>query len=212
MICRFIAEHKARSGVASICRALSAQGSEIAPRTYDAWAVRAPSKRALWDTAVTEVLTGYYDPDQHGRRQPEASYGSLKMWAHLNRTGIRVARCTVERLMKANGRRGVTRTKKVRTTIADPAATPGPGPGQPPLHHAGAEPAAGRGPHLRAPGHRHVCYTVFVIDSFAARIVGWECSASKHTAFIERPSPSLGAPSSEPLETRLGRCARSAWR
>jgi putative transposase len=47
VICRFIAEHKARFGVAPICRALSAHGCTIAPRTYYAWAVRAPSKRAL---------------------------------------------------------------------------------------------------------------------------------------------------------------------
>ncbi len=44
------------------------------------------------------------------------------MWAQLNREGIEVARCTVERLMRANGWRGVTRTNRVRTTVADPAA------------------------------------------------------------------------------------------
>jgi putative transposase len=88
--------------------------------------VRAPSKRALWDTTITEVLAVHYEPDQHGRRRPEALYGALKMWAQLHRDGIQVARCTVERLMKANGWRGVTRAKKVRTTIADPAATRAP--------------------------------------------------------------------------------------
>jgi transposase InsO family protein len=40
----------------------------------------------------------------------------------MQRQGITVARCTVERLMRANGWRGVTRRKKVRTTMADPAA------------------------------------------------------------------------------------------
>ena len=38
----------------------------IAPRTFHAWAVRAPSKRALWDATITEVLAGYYEPDEHG--------------------------------------------------------------------------------------------------------------------------------------------------
>jgi putative transposase len=117
VICRFIAEHKARFGVAPICAALSAHGCKIAPRTYYAWAVRAPSKRSLWDTTVTEVLAGYYQLDQRGHRKPEALYGSVKMWAHLNRSGIEVARCTVERLMKANGWCGVTRVKKIRTTV-----------------------------------------------------------------------------------------------
>jgi len=183
LICRFIAEHKARFGVASICRALSAQGCKIAPRTYYAWAVRAPSRRALWDTTVT---AGYYEPDEPGRRRPEALYGAVKMWAHLRREGIEVARCTVERLMKVNGWRGVTRTKKVRTTIADPAATRAPD-------------LVNRQFAVQAPNMLLVAdftyvrlatgsfvYTAFVIDAFAGRIVGWECSTSKHTAFVER--------------------------
>jgi putative transposase len=78
VICAFITEHKARFGVAPICRALTAHGCQIAPRTYYAWAKRAPSKRALWDTAVTEILAGYYEPDEHGRRAPESLYGAVK--------------------------------------------------------------------------------------------------------------------------------------
>jgi len=122
VICGFIAEHKARFGVAPICRVLTAHGCQIAPRTYYAWASRAPSKRALWDTAITQVLAGFYEPDEHGKRKPESLYGSLKMWAHLQREGIEVARCTVERLMRENGWQGVVRAKKVRTTVPDPAA------------------------------------------------------------------------------------------
>lgn len=71
-----------------------------ATRTYYAWAVRAPSRRALWDTTVTELLAGCYEPDKHGERRPEALYGALKMWAYLNRERVDVARCTVERLNK----------------------------------------------------------------------------------------------------------------
>jgi putative transposase len=82
----------------------------------------APSARVLWDTVITEVLAGYYEPDEHGRYKPESLYGATRMWAHLHRQGITVARCTVERLMRAHGWQGVTRRKKVRTTVADPAA------------------------------------------------------------------------------------------
>lgn len=46
------------------------------------------------------------------------------MWTHLQREGIPVAKSTVERLMRANGWQGVRRQKKVRTTIAAPAAEP----------------------------------------------------------------------------------------
>jgi hypothetical protein len=122
LICEFIASRRQEYGVTPICRALGVLGVQIAPRTYRAHLARPPSKRALWDAAITEVLAGHYEPDEQGRRPPECLYGATKMWAQLNREGIEVARCTVERLMRANGWRGVTRTKRVRTTVADPAA------------------------------------------------------------------------------------------
>src|SRR5262249_61757733 len=101
--------------------ALRAQGIAIAPRTYWARRSAAPGKRALWDTAVTEILAGIYEPDGNGRRPPESLYGTVKMWAHLNRRGIPVAKCTVERLKRARGRRGGPRGRPVRPTIACPA-------------------------------------------------------------------------------------------
>lgn len=64
---------------------------------------------------VTEILAGYYEPDAHGSRRPESLYGAAKMWAHLQRQGNPAAKCTVERLMRAHGWRGVRRVKKVRT-------------------------------------------------------------------------------------------------
>lgn len=72
--------------------------------------------------SITEILAGYYTPDERGRRPPESLYGSLKMWAHLQRLGVPVARATIERLMRQRGWRGAIRARKVRTTIADPAA------------------------------------------------------------------------------------------
>jgi putative transposase len=185
VICGFITEHKARFGVAPICRALTAHGCKIAPRTYYAHLSRAPSKRVLWDTVVTEILAGYYEPGEHGRRKPEALYGSLKMWAHLRREGLEVARCTVERLMRANGWQGVRRVKKIRTTVPDPAAERAPD-------------LVDRQFRVEAPNRLLVAdftyvrlatgvfvYTAFVIDAYAGRIVGWECSTSKETRFVE---------------------------
>jgi transposase InsO family protein len=177
--------NRERFGVAPICRALGVHGIQIAPRSYWAQLSSAPSKRALWDAAVTELLAGVYEPDARGRRPPESLYGSLKMWAHLQRQGIPVAKSTVERLMRASGWRGATRARKVRTTIADPAASRAPD-------------LVKR--HFRAdrPGQLHVAdftyvpmtcgfgYTAFVIDAYAGLIPGWECSLSKETAFVER--------------------------
>ena len=157
MICAFIAEHRARFGVASICRVLSEHGCRIAPRSFYAWVKRPLSARALWDIVITEILAGYYEPDDQGRKRPESLYGSVKMWAHLNREGIIVAKCTVERLMRIHGWQGVRRLKRVRTTVSDPAADRALFP----------EPCA------------RVC------RAFANRILGWECSTSKQTRFVE---------------------------
>jgi putative transposase len=104
---------------------LCEHGIQIALRTFYAWASRAPSKRSLWDAAITEVLAGYYEPDEDGRRTPGSLYGSVKMSAHLQREGIPVAKSTVERLMRRNGWQGVFRQKSVRIAVVsrDPAAS-----------------------------------------------------------------------------------------
>jgi putative transposase len=165
---------------------LTEHDCRIAPRTFYAWLARPPSARVLWDTVITEVLAGYYEPDEHGRRKPECLYGATKMWAHLHRQGITVARCTVERLMRANGWRGVTRCKKVRTTIADPAAGRAPDLVD---RHFGVEAPnvllVADFTYVRLASGAFV-YTAFAIDAYAGRIVGWTCSAGKSDAFVRR--------------------------
>jgi putative transposase len=184
LICQFITERRQEFGVAPICRAVTSLGVPIAPRTYWAQVTRPPSKRALWDMSITELLAGFYEPGQQGRRPPESLYGSLKMWAHLQRLGVPVARCTIERLMRDNGWHGAMRAKKVRTTIADPAA-------ERPADLVKRHFTAARPDQLWVADFTYVPmvagfgYTALVIDAFAGRIVGWECSLSKHTAFVE---------------------------
>jgi putative transposase len=164
---------------------LTEHGIQIAPRTFHAWAVRAPSKRSLWDAAITEVLAGYYEPDEDGRRQPESLYGSVKMWAHLQRQGFPVAKSTVERLMRRHGWQGVRRQKSVRTTIADPAAERAPD-------------LVGRQFRVPTPNALVVAdftyvklvtgvfvYVAFVIDAYAGAIIGWEAASVKQARFVE---------------------------
>jgi putative transposase len=134
---------------------------------------------------VTEILAGYYEPDSNGRRRPESLYGSLKMWAHLNRDGIEVARCTVERLMRANGWQGVTRAKKPRTTMSDPTHTRAP-------DLVDRQFKASEPNELAVADFTYVpmaggwfAYTAFVVDAYADMIVGWECSTTKETALVE---------------------------
>jgi putative transposase len=158
---------------------------QIAPRSYYAWRGRGLSKRALWDTTITEILAGIYEPDEDGRRPPESLYGATKMWAHLRRQQIPVARCTVERLMRANGWHGVTRTRKVRSTVSDPAA-------------ARAKDLVDRAFTAAAPNLLLVAdftyvpipgrfvYTAFMIDAFAGAIPGWQVSEAANTNMVER--------------------------
>lgn len=170
-----------------ICRALSAQGLAIAPRTYHARRSRPPSRRSLRDAAVTALLAGVFEPDADGRRKPESLYGAVKAWGWLRRQGVAVARCTVERIMRANGWRGNTRrARTLRTTVPDSA-----NPRFPDLVNRDFR--AGAPGRLLVADFTYVpvvtggfAYVAFVIDAFAGTIRGWECSLSKSTAFIQR--------------------------
>ena len=178
----------------------------IAPSTFYARIKRAPSKRALWDATITEILAGYYEPDEHGRKKPESLYGSLKMWAHLQREGIPVTRSTVERLMRRNGWQGVRRQKTVRTTIADPTAT------RPP-DLVDRQFGVGAPNRLLVADFTYVklisgvfVYVAFVINAYAGAIIGWEASGSKHTRFVEsaiRQAAALRSRQRHPIEDAI---------
>ena len=110
-------------------------------------------------------------------------YGAKKVWRQLHREGLAVARCTVERLMRRQGLRGVIRGKVVRTTIADPKV-----PCPRDLVHRQSK--ADRPNQLWVSDFTYVStwqgwlYVAFVIDVFARRIVGWRVSSSMHTDFV----------------------------
>ena len=104
-----------RWGVEPICRVLSEHGLQVAPSTYYEHVGKAPTARDQRDEFLVKEI----------RRVHAANYGvygARKVWLQLNREGIAVARCTVERLMKADGLAGAVRGKVKKTTVADPAA------------------------------------------------------------------------------------------
>ena len=112
---RFTDGHKARFGVEPICRVLSQHGCPIAPSTYYDAVRRPPSARARREERLRAAITRVHQ-DNYG------VYGARKVWLALNREGIPVARCTVERLMRELGLAGARRGKRRRTTVPDPAA------------------------------------------------------------------------------------------
>ena len=110
-------------------------------------------------------------------------YGADKVWRQLRREKISVARCTVERLMRRLGLRGVVRGKVVRTTFGDLTAPR-------PLDRVNRHFKADRPNQLWVSDFTYVStwqgfvYVAFVIDVFARRIVGWRVSRSMRTDFV----------------------------
>ena len=173
LIVDYIDDHKHEFGVEPICATLSAAGTQIAPSTYYAAKTRPPSARRLRDEQVLAEI----------RRVHEANYGvygARKVHAQLRREGLQVARCTVERLMRAAGLRGISRAKGPRTTV------PGRGPDE-------RQDLVQRDFTAAAPNLVWVTdftyvrtwagfvYVAFVLDVFAQRIVGWHASSSMRT-------------------------------
>jgi transposase InsO family protein len=110
-------------------------------------------------------------------------YGADKVLMQMNREGVAVARCTVERLIRRLGLRGVIRGKVVRTTISSTLAPC-------PLDRVNRVFKADRPNQLWVSDFNYVStwqgglYVAFVIDVYARRIVGWRVSSSMRTDFV----------------------------
>ena len=176
MIAAFIDQHRSEFGVESICKQLP-----IAPSTYYEQKARErdpgrlPERhwRDLENLAeVTRVWEG-----SRGR------YGARKVWRQLAREGFEVARCTVERLMRASGLQGVTRGGRKRTTIPDELA-------ERPDDLVNRNFIVPRPNVLWVSDITYVgtvsgfVYVAFVVDAFARRIVGWRVSSSLHSNLV----------------------------
>ncbi|EFF0614749.1 IS3 family transposase, partial [Escherichia coli] len=162
-------------GVGPVCSEL-----HIAPSTYYHCQQQRhhPDKRsarAQRDDWLKKEILRVYD----GNHQV---YGVRKVWSQLLREGIRVARCTVARLMAVMGLAGVLRGKKVRTTISRKAVAAG--------DRVNRQFVAERPDQLWVADFTYVStwqgfvYVAFIIDVFAGYIVGWRVSSSMETTFV----------------------------
>ena len=169
----FIDDHRGAYGVEPICEVLP-----IAPSTYYEQKARKADPERLPSRARRDQ-----DLCDEIRRVWQANfsvYGSRKVWRQLNREGIPVARCTVERLMGRMGLQGAVRGRKFKTTVsADNVVRP------PDL--VARDFTAKRPNQLWVADLTYVAtwsgfvYVAFVIDTFARRIVGWRASRSLRT-------------------------------
>jgi putative transposase len=105
---------RARFGVEPICRVLG-----VATSSYYAAKRRPPSARRQRDAQLKTEIGRVYSANYQ-------VYGARKIWRQLQREGITVARCTVERLMRELGLAGVVRGRVKRTTVAAELAGPRP--------------------------------------------------------------------------------------
>ena len=171
----FIDDHRPQYGVEPICRVLP-----IAPSTYHAQAVlrRAPeraSPRARRDALLRAEIRRV-----HGRT---SAYGVRKVWGQLRREGTGVARCTVARLMRQLGLRGVVRGKETRTTV--PAkGTPCPADKVRRQFHAPRPNLVWLSDFTYVATWQGFVYVAFVIDAYVRRIVGWRVSRTAHAGFV----------------------------
>ena len=167
----FIDDHKEENGIEPICAVLP-----IAPSTYyrHKYLEKHPetrSARAKRDEALCETISEVWTKNRR-------VFGVRKVWRRLRRTQPEVARCTVARLMRRLGLRGVTRGKAPKTTI--PAA-------EHPLDLVQREFKADRPNQLWAsdltyvPTWQGFVYVAFVIDVYSLRILGWRASRSLQT-------------------------------
>ncbi len=166
----FINDHRGECGVEPICRQLP-----IAPSIYyeqkarEADPSRLP-KRAVRDAALREEVERVW-------KENFGVYGARKVWRQLLREEVDVARCTVERLMREMGLRGVVRGRKAKTTVPDELA-------ERPLDLVQRDFTADRPNQLWVADLTYVAtwrgfvYVAFITDVFSRKIVGWRVSSS----------------------------------
>ena len=172
----FIDDHRSAYGVEPICRVLP-----IAPSTYREHAARRadPSRapaRQRRDAGLCREIHRVFEANF-------GVYGVRKVWRQMRREGIDAARCTIARLMRQMGLKGVVRGKSVRTTISDASAPC-------PLDRVRRQFKAACPNALWVSDFTYVAtwsgfvYVAFVIDVFARRIVGWRVSRTAHAGFV----------------------------
>lgn len=169
----FVHSQREEHGVQPVLAALTQTPAEIAPSTYYAAKARPESARTVRDRELTATIKRVHK-DNYG------VYGARKVWRQLHRDGVDVARCTVERLMRENGLRGLLRDRSPRTTR--PAAET-----SRPADLVERDFTATRVNELWVADITYVrtaagwVYAAFVLDVYSRVIVGWQVATSLYT-------------------------------
>jgi len=169
----FVDSQKAEHGVQPVLQALEDTPAQIAPSTYYAAKTRPASARSRRDAQLTALIKQVHAANY-------SVYGARKVWHELHRQDVEVARCTVERLMRAAGLRGLLRDKTPRTTR--PAAET-----ERPRDLVKRDFTATRPNQLWVADLTYVrtavgwVYAAFILDVYSRLIVGWQVATSLYT-------------------------------
>ena len=164
-----------RWGVEPICRVLTEHGTPIAPSTFYDARRRSCARTARDEDLKVEIARVH--AANYG------VYGARKVWLALNREGIPVARCTVERLMRQLGLEGARRGTRRHTTVADPGAAR-------PADLVERRFSPARPDAVWVADFTYVAtwsgtvYVAFVLDAHSRRILGWRAATSMRTELV----------------------------
>lgn len=169
----FIDAHRDQYGVEPICAMLP-----IAPSPYYEQKAREADPERLPARAQRDA--GLQVEMRRLGEEHFQVYGVRNVWRQLGREGIDVARCTVARLMREMGLRGVVRGRRIKTTLGDEDLAR-------PLDRVNREFRANRPNALWVSDLTYVATwrgfvdVAFVIDVYARRIGGWRVSNTLRT-------------------------------
>jgi putative transposase len=172
----FIDAHRAEYGVEPICAELP-----IAPSAY--YEHKARQKDPSREPARVQRDRVFSEEIRRVHKENFEVYGARKVWLQLNREDIPVARCTVERLMRIMGLRGVVRGRSCRTTVSDGSV-------ERPGDLVQRQFSATRPNQLWVADFTYVAtwtgfvYVAFVIDVFSRGIVGWRVASTMRTDLV----------------------------
>jgi putative transposase len=163
--------HQAAHSIATLCRLL-----DVSPSGYYAWRNRVPSARAQQDASLQGQI-------QEIHRHSRGTYGAPRIHAELAARGVRIGRKRVARLLRAAGVQGVSRRRRIRTTVR--AAQ------QPVAVDLVQRTFVAEGPNrlwvadiTYVPTARGFLYLAIVLDAWSRRIVGWAMATTLMTDLV----------------------------
>jgi putative transposase len=157
--------------IAMMCRLLG-----VSTSGYYAWRDRQPSRRDVEDTALLHRIREIHAASY-------GTYGAPRVHAELRDQGIHVGRKRIARLMRRAGIAGISRRRRVRTTIRDDRARPAP-------DLVERDFSAGEPDRLwvaditYVPSRMGFLYLAVVLDAFSRRIVGWAMATHLRTELV----------------------------